>query len=461
MHRVQWVKVQALDAGFPLKNDYRSIADALSRDIQSGRLRPGERLPPQRTFAYERGIAASTAERIYRELGRRGLVVGEVGRGTFVRDSHAPPGSTLIDLPPTPVNLELVSPVLEAHLPLFAASLAQLAGGAAFRDVLGPVGAFPAPGMQDIAARFLARPDWAPSARQILFTGNGKQAIGAALSAIAAPGSRVAVEALTYPVIKAVAARLGIELVPIPMDSAGISAEALDKVLRHSRPVGVYVQPSLHSPTGATIPVDRRREIAEVLKRHDVLAIEDGVYQFLVDEQPLAAFAPQHTIFVDSLSKRLAPGLALGVIAAPGHLTDQVTAAIRRGAWMPGGLALALGVRWMIEPALTRIVADKRADARSRQQVAREALKRFDLDGDERAYHLWMPLPEHWRAEAFAAAALRRGIAVTPGSAFAVGPGHMPRAVRLALTTPAMKDLQRALQGLAALAATSEEPVTE
>lgn len=444
-----------------MKDDYRSIADALSGDIQLGRLRPGERLPPQRTFAYERGIAASTAQRVYQELGRRGLVIGEVGRGTFVCDGRAPPDSTLIDLHATPVNLELVFPVLETHRSLFAASLAQLANGPALRDALGPAGASPTPGSQEIAARFLARPEWTPSARQILFTGNGKQAIGAALSAIAEPGSRVGVEALTYPVIKTLASRLGLELVPIPMDACGISAQGLDEVLRHSRPACIYLQPSLHSPTGATMPVDRRREVAEVLQRYDVVAIEDGIYQFLVDEPPLAAFAPGHTVFIDSLSKRLAPGLALGVIAAPERLTDKVVSAIRRSVWMPGGLALSMGVGWMAGPALARIVADKRRDARLRQQVARAALEAFEGDGDERAYHLWMPLPEHWRSEAFVAAALRRGIAVTSGSAFAVGAGHAPRAVRLALAAPEMSDLKRALQSLVALAAIIEEPAIE
>lgn len=444
-----------------MKDDYRSIADALSVDIQSGRLRPGERLLPQRTFAYERGIAASTAERVYQELGRRGLVIGEVGRGTFVRNGRAPPDSALIDLHATPVNLELVFPVLETHRPLFAASLAQLVSGPAFRDALGPVGAAPTPATQEIAARFLARSDWTPSARQILFTGNGKQAIGAALSAIAEPGNRVGVEALTYPIIKTLASRLGLELVPIPMDASGISAVALDEVLRHSRPTCVYLQPSLHSPTGATMSVDRRKEVAAVLQRHDVVAVEDGIYQFLVDEPPLAAFAPAHTVFIDSLSKRLAPGLALGVIAAPERLTDKVTAAIRRSVWMPGGLALSMGVGWMADPVLARIVADKRRDARLRQKVARTALKPFDSGGDDRAYHLWMPLPDHWRAEAYAAAALRRGIAVTPGVAFAVGAGHAPRAVRLALAAPEMSDLKRALESLAALASIIEEPVIE
>ncbi|WP_461600005.1 GntR family transcriptional regulator, partial [Achromobacter marplatensis] len=65
--------------------DFRAIADAVAAEIASGKLPAGSRLPPQRTFADDRGIAASTASRVYAELTRRGLVAGEVGRGTFVR----------------------------------------------------------------------------------------------------------------------------------------------------------------------------------------------------------------------------------------------------------------------------------------------------------------------------------------------------------------------------------------
>src|SRR5499425_1593753 len=74
------------------KSEYLKLADEIAAEIADGTLRPGDRLPPQRNFAYARKIAVSTASRVYVELLRRGLVVGEVGRGTFVAGSP-PPGS--------------------------------------------------------------------------------------------------------------------------------------------------------------------------------------------------------------------------------------------------------------------------------------------------------------------------------------------------------------------------------
>ena len=79
------------------KFEYLKLADTVAAEIASGGLKPGDRLPPQRSFAYERKIAVSTASRVYTELLRRGLVVGEVGRGTFVSGNARRPVITLTE----------------------------------------------------------------------------------------------------------------------------------------------------------------------------------------------------------------------------------------------------------------------------------------------------------------------------------------------------------------------------
>ena len=80
----------------PKAREYRRIADNLASDILAGRLKPGERLLPQREFAYQHKIAPSTASRVYSELVKRGVVTGEVGRGTYVKSAphRIPPCSS-------------------------------------------------------------------------------------------------------------------------------------------------------------------------------------------------------------------------------------------------------------------------------------------------------------------------------------------------------------------------------
>ncbi len=121
---MQWVEVGAALTDLA---EYQRVADAVAAQIADGRLRPGDRLPPQRRFARQHGIAASTAARVYRELARRGLTVGEVGRGTFVRAADAAAASPALSEPPDrPVNLELAHLAVPEQAALLAGGLEPL-----------------------------------------------------------------------------------------------------------------------------------------------------------------------------------------------------------------------------------------------------------------------------------------------------------------------------------------------
>ena len=441
-------------------SDYRDVADAVAAEIAAGALRPGDRLPPQRDFAYARGIAVSTASRVYAELGRRGLVTGEVGRGTFVRSE---PGRAVMlqpDPPPAALDLQRTHSRLPEQDAVLAETLAALARGASeiSFNQYGPDGT---PRARAAAAGFLAGDGYAPQPADILFTGNGRQALAAALAALAPPGGRIGCEPLTYPSVRGIASRLGITLVPLAMDAEGVCPDAILQAHRGTPLGGVYLQPTLQNPLGTTMSPGRRAEIARVLETTGLTAIEDAVYSFLADTQPLASLAPDRTILIDSLSKRVMPALTIGLIAGPSHLTDRLAASVRQGAWTALGLSLAAGLHWMAGGSAATLAQAKRRDAASRQALAREILADLTVVGDPRAYHLWLELPETWRAEAFAAAALRRGIALLPATAFAVNPGHAPNAVRLALSTPSQEELSGALRMLRRLALAEDDQIVE
>ncbi|AJT63372.3 hypothetical protein T261_1687 [Streptomyces lydicus] len=430
-------------------DDYRVIADELAADIASGQLPPGSRLLPLRRYARQRGIASSTAARVYRELTRRGLTVGEVGRGTFVRTSAPAAEPALAEPGGARVDLELNFPVLPGQPAALAASLAPLLRADALGAALHPAVAAGTGPARRTAAAHLARGGWTPDPRQLLFAGNGRQAIAAAIATLVPAGERLGVESLTYPVVKGIAARLGVTLVPLAMDDHGLVPEAIDAAppLR-----AVYCQPALHNPLGITMPSARREHLAETLRRHDIFAIEDAIYGFLRNDlPPLAALAPERTVVADSLSKRLAPGLTLGFLMTPEGRTQDFAAALRSGAWTAARFALDAANHWMADGTAAAIEADKRRDAAARQRLAAAHLAPHTLQADPHAYHLWWRLPDPWRADTFVAAAARRGIAVTPSGAFAVGQGHAPNAVRLALASPPLDALADALDVLAAL----------
>ena len=441
------------------KFEYLRLADAVAAEIANGGLKAGDRLPPQRSFAYERKIAVSTASRVYTELLRRGLVVGEVGRGTFI-SGEARRG---IAAPTEPrgarIDLEFNYPLLPKQSALIARSLEGLYRPEAIDAALRQATSTGTKAARNVTAEYLTRQnrDWSPKPEQMVFTANGRQCIAAALAAVVPPGGRCGVEALTYPFIKGIAARLGVALVPLAMDENGVRPDAVQKAHREAHLAALYIQPIIQNPLGITMPPSRRADLLRVVEKLDLTIIEDLVYGFLDDEPPLAALAPDRCVVLDSLSKKVAPGLSLGFVVPPLRLRENVMAAVRSGGWTASGFAFAAAQLMMADGTAAELARMKRIDAQQRQKIAVACLAGFELQTNSKSYHLWLTLPPHWRSQTFVAAAARRDIALTPSTTFAVSPGHAPNAIRLALAAPPIEQLEAGLRTLAGMLSAKEE----
>lgn len=433
------------------KSDYLGLADAIAADIAAGKLKQGDRLPPQRSFAYERNIAVSTASRVYAELLRRDLAVGEVGRGTFIAGKTKRAAADAGEPYGTRIDFQFNYPLLAGQAALISKSLAGLDQPSALEDALRQATSIGTATIRSMGATYLSRGTWAPAPDQLVFTSNGRQSIAAALEATVPPGGRCGVEALTYPFIKGIAPRLGITLVPLAMDKDGVRPDAVEKAHREAQLSAIYIQPNVHNPLGITMKTSRRTDLLRMIDKLGIPVIEDNIYGFLDDEPPLAALAPDSCIVLDSLSKKVAPGLTLGFVVPPHRLRERVMAAVRSGGWTASGFAFAAAQRMIGDGTVSELTRLKRLDARARQTLAADRLSDFEIQANEKCYHLWLTLPPHWRSQDFVAAAARRDIALTPSATFSVTPGHAPNAIRLALATPPMDQLDIGLRTLAAM----------
>jgi DNA-binding transcriptional MocR family regulator len=433
------------------KSEYLRLADAIAAEITDGTLKPGDRLPPQRDFAYERKIAVSTASRVYSELLRRGLVVGEVGRGTFISGDAKRGVAAASEPRGIRIDFEFNYPILPDQTALVAKSLDGLEKPAALDAALRQATSVGTPAIRSVAAAYLSQGAWSPAPEQLVFTGNGRQSIAAALTAVVPTSGRCGVEALTYPFIKGIAARLGISLVPLAMDEGGLRPDSVQKAHREGHLSAIYIQPVIHNPLGMTMNSARRADLLRVVEKLDLPVIEDNVYGFLDSEPPLAALSPDFCIVIDSLSKKAAPGLSLGFIVPPLRLRESMMASVRSGGWTASGFAFAAAQRMMSDGTVAELASLKRLDARARQKLAVNRLSGFEIQTNEKCYHLWLTLPAHWRSQTFVAAAARRDIALTPSTTFAVTPGHAPNSVRLALAAPTMDQLDTGLRTIAAM----------
>jgi 2-aminoadipate transaminase len=123
----------------------------------------------------------------------------------------------------------------------------------------------------------------------------------------------------------------GLRVVSLPADEHGLSIDALEEVLFSQRPAFVYVIPTYQNPSGATLTLERRRQLVELSQEYRFLILADEVYHLLSygapSPPPLAAFSASRTVLsLGSFSKILAPGLRLGwVQTAPSHVQRLMT----------------------------------------------------------------------------------------------------------------------------------------
>ena len=436
---------------------YAAIADALAAEVAAGRFKPGERLPTHRDLAWRLGVTVGTVSRAYAEAERRGLVSGEVGRGTYVRGPQRPESYFVHDrrdADPAAIDLGVAVPPPGASDGFLGPTLEALAKDPQAAALLGYQ---PAAGKLEhraAGAEWLARRGFEVAPERVIVTNGGNHGIAVALAATTRPGDRVLIERLSYAVIHPIARMLGLRLEGIAMDQHGVRPEAVEAACRTSDARALYCIPTLQNPTTAVMPEARRRAIAEVAERHDLAVLEDDIFALLAESppSPIARFAPERTYYITSLSKTLAPGLRVGYVAGPADAVENLAGAVRATCMMASPIPAEIASRWIRDGTAERILEATRRELDRRRTRALEILDAWHLDCPPGSPFAWLHLPEPWRAVDFTAAAKRRGVIVAPAEAFAVGRGEVPHGVRIGLGPPRDRGLlEQALQRLADL----------
>ena len=436
-----------------------SITRALESDVRSGKLRPGDQLPTHRELATELGVNVGTVSRAYSEARRRGLIRGEVGRGTFVR---SPTKATF-----TPRTENAAAAVVDLTLnvpqaypaPDLAIALRSLADADDLADVVSyrdPAGSKRA---RDAGVTWLKQLGVDAEPGDVVVCAGAQHGILVAIASVVGPGELVLSESLTYPGFQAAARLLGLRVGPVEMDEEGIVPAALEAACIAEKPRLLYCMPTLQNPTAAVMGAARREQIVEIARRHDLIIVQDEVHGGIVDDPApsLATLAPERVITIAGVSKILLPGLRISFVCGPPERMSLVAELVWSSIWMASSLGSELVAQWIEDGTADRALSERREDMDERHAIARLVLDGWDYVTRPGAYHLWLKLPRHWDTAGFVAAALKRGVAVSAADAFVVAPGRAPSAVRISLTgAPDHETLRQSLQILATLLA--EEP---
>ncbi|HSB62287.1 MAG TPA: PLP-dependent aminotransferase family protein [Vicinamibacteria bacterium] len=416
--------------------------EALADDMATGLLKPGNRMPTHRDLAGRLGVTVGTVSRAYAEAARRGLVSGEVGRGTFVRARHPAPApepraSGLLDLSqnhPPPEGAE------------FRAALESGLLALARQSDLGPLLDYPSDGGnlpdREAGAAWIERTGLPAAPSRVLVCAGSQHGITTVLATLLRPGDLLLTEALTYPGLKAVAGLLHLRVQGLPMDEEGLRPDAFEDACRGGAARALYTIPTIQNPTASVMPEERRREIAAIARTHGVPVVEDDIHALLPEQRPrpIATFAPELSYYLMSTSKTLVPGLRIAFVLAPEGMVGRLAASLRASAWAAAPLMAALASSWIRDGTADTIVAERRREAAARQALLRERLAEAEYDAHPFGYYAWLRLPEPWRADGFGAEMRARGVLVSPPEAFVVGRAPVPHAVRLCLGAPRTRE---------------------
>lgn len=438
------------------KTGYRDLVRAIERDIRSGRLTPGVKLPTHRELSTQLGISRGTVARAYDESQRLGLLRSGIGQGTFVADAYVVRAQQ--EAADGLIDFGLGFPLYELD-PDPAPVLRELAQDAQRFELL----RYPPPGgwprQRRAATRWCAELGVDCEEDEIFVTLGAQHAAHLWFLAALRPGDTLLCAELTYRMIISAAQGLEIRVRGVAMDDEGIMPDALDAAAEATAARGLYIMPTIQNPTSGVLSPPRRRAILEVAERHGLHILEDdihGLFHTAPRPTPLKEMQPERVTYVASLSKIVAGGLRVAYAVPPEGLRPAYRSALLTTMYAPPSLTTEVVSRWIEDGTAADVVRAKTGEAAGRRQRVHEVLGPWVPRIRSGAYYAWIDLPSPWTAVGFVLEARRRDVSVMPAEPFFVGTGKAPEAVRVSMGAVNRQQLER---GLGVLRELLEHPI--
>ena len=440
---------------------YRQIEDALRGLIERGALTPGTRLPSTRDLATLIGVNRLTVHKAFQRLEAGGFIVTRIGDGTYVRLQTA-----RASLQPEGPRDSHEDPALRVWGPLFvnprpstrslpAMAFAKGSGGVSFVYAAPPADLFPVeefrkctnyilkrrgaevyrvgaapsglPSLKEYLIGWLAQHDIAATERTLVITTGCQQTLDLTRKLLVGPNDSMLLENPSFPGAVSALCPSGTGLMPLPVHADAPLLDLSPLVGHPNRCKLIYVTPNFHNPTGLTMPLERRQQLADAALQHSIPLIEDDVFGALRYEgaaQPsLQSLCSRMTIHVGSFSKMLNPSLRLGWMVAPEPFAEQMTIAKQASDLHTSTLVQTAMDEFCRRGLMVRHLKRVRRIFRSRRDAMATALHRyFPRDArwsvPEGGLSIWVTLPDDMDTRDLLAIAQDRGVQFLPGAIF-------------------------------------------
>lgn len=293
------------------------------------------------------------------------------------------------------------------------------------------------------------------SVEDILITSGSQGLLDAIGKIFISKGDCVAVEAPTY--LGALQAFNAYEPTYIRMetDNDGVKPESVEEVLQKHAIKFIYLIPTFQNPTGRTIPLDRRKAIAEIIQRHDALIIEDDPYSDLryrgSPVPPMKILAPDHVVYTSTLSKVFAPGFRVGFCIAPESIRRWLVLSKQGVDLHTSSYTQALAEVYIsggyLEKQLPKIVGIYKP----KQGAMLQALENYFPDNfvwsrPEGGMFIWVEGPKGHDMETIYLKSIERSVAFVPGKAFFTQEGEGLETMRLNYTNTDKASIDKAVK---------------
>lgn len=427
---------------------YKQIAEAIEIDVEEGILIHGSKLPPQRVIANQLKVNHGTVTRAYKLCEEKGLVKGIIGKGTFISGCAGLPVELLTDHDESDIiSLGMALPVYELNqrIEQMIKEVMETMDYATALKYCPPEGHLR---HRYIAANWLKGYKIKAIPENIIISSGTQNALAVILISLFTKSDRIIVDELTYTGLKSLAEYLGIILVPVKSGDEGIYLDDLEITCRRENIKGIYMMADCHNPTSVVLNVKHRKGIAEVVKKYDLLLIEDGTCSFTVEDrlEPISTYIPDHSFYIHGTSKALSPALRLSYLVAPERYVKRLQQGINNLTWMASPFTSEIMSLLQSTGRYEQVVRMKIEILRERNALFDKIFKDYESIPSETALFRYLKLrPEH-QCQLLEQMAFEAGVQVFDVNRFHVGVDQRIKALRISISSAKnMEELEKGL----------------
>lgn len=428
---------------------YLALVRLLEEDVKNGVLKAGTKLPPQRELADFLNINLSTVSRAFKLCEQKGLLSASVGCGTFISSGATTEpvllcgseNAQIIEMGAIVPSIECNDRVMQ-HME----ALTRHPDALHLFSYGTPEGTLR---HREAGALWMRKSGLCTDSRHIVLAAGGQNALTAALGALFERGDKIGVDPLTYPGVKTSAKLLGMHLIPVQERNNEMTEEGIRYAIQNENIKGIYVIPDFHNPTTHIMSLETRKMIAKIAQEDNLLVIEDGINHFLTEDPlpPIASFAPDHIVYLSSLSKCVSAGLRTAFIHVPDRYRQELVTALYSMNISVSPLLATVASGLIEEGIAEEIISERKRRIATRNLIVNEALRGYPIAGETTCPLRYIHLPEHFTGKSFEICARQAGVQVYGAERFAIGNRPAPRTIRISVTTPArLEDLSEGMR---------------